>query len=122
MEHPYAEVQLRKDGTVHDPAELSAAVDMVKSSGATDALLLVHGWNNDMGAARRLYANLDTSLKAVEPAGAAGRTLAIIGILWPSVKWSRRRCERPTMRSRKGGGLSGMRAIARIHRSLSGVT
>lgn len=88
MKHPYAEVQLRKDGTVHDPAELSAAVDMVKSSGATDALLLVHGWNNDMGAARRLYANLDTSLKAVEPAGAAGRTLAIIGILWPSVKWA----------------------------------
>jgi hypothetical protein len=90
MKYPYAEIQMRTDGTVNDPAELAKAVDMVKTSGATDVLLLAHGWNNDMGAARGLYTALDSSLKSVEPAtmGASGRKLAIIGILWPSIKWA----------------------------------
>ena len=90
MKYPYAEVQMRTDGTVNDPQELAKAVDMVKTSGATDVVLLTHGWNNDMGAARGLYTALDTSLKAVEPAtmSASGRKLAIVGILWPSIKWA----------------------------------
>jgi len=90
MKHPYAEVQMRTDGTVNDPNELAKAVAMVKTSGATDVVLLTHGWNNDMGAARGLYAALDSSLKSVEPAtmGTAGRKLAIVGILWPSIKWA----------------------------------
>ena len=90
MKHPYAEVQLRKDGSVDDPAELARAVELVRSSGATDVLLLTHGWNNDMPAARGLYTDLDASLKAVEPAamGADHRKLAIVGILWPSIQWT----------------------------------
>jgi hypothetical protein len=90
MKYPYAEVQMRTDGTVNDPKELAKAVDLIKSSGATDVVLLTHGWNNDMGAARGLYTALDSSLKSVEPAamGASGRKLAIVGILWPSIKWA----------------------------------
>ena len=90
MKYPYAEVQMKSDGTVNSAAELAKAVDMVKASGATDVLLLTHGWNNDMNAARGLYTALDTSLKAVEPASMAssGRKLAIVGILWPSIKWA----------------------------------
>jgi hypothetical protein len=90
MKYPYAEVEMRTDGTVHDPKQLAKAVDVVKTSGATDVLVMVHGWNNEMAGARQLYEDLDTSLKAVEPkiAGSAGRKIAIIGILWPSIKWA----------------------------------
>jgi hypothetical protein len=90
MKYPYAEVQMRTDGSVNDPAELAKAVEMVKTSGATDVVLLTHGWNNDMGAARGLYTALDSSLKSVEPAtmSSGGRKLAIVGILWPSIKWA----------------------------------
>jgi hypothetical protein len=90
MKYPYAEVQMRTDGSVNDPQELAKAVEMVKTSGATDVVLLTHGWNNDMAAARGLYTALDSSLKSVEPAtmASAGRKLAIVGILWPSIKWA----------------------------------
>lgn len=90
MDYPYAEVQMRSDGTVHDPAELAAAVETMKAAGATDVLLMVHGWNNDMAAARRLYENLAASLASVAPGlpGATDRTIGVIGILWPSIRWA----------------------------------
>lgn len=90
MQYPYAEVQMRSDGTVNDPAELSAAIQTVKAAGATDVLVMVHGWNNDMQAARRLYESLAASLSTVAPGvpAAAGRSIAVIGVLWPSIKWA----------------------------------
>jgi hypothetical protein len=90
MEYPYAEVQMRSDGTVHDPAELAAAVEEARAAGATDVLVMVHGWNNDMVAARQLYENLAASMASVEQAvpGAAGRRIAVIGVLWPSIRWA----------------------------------
>jgi pimeloyl-ACP methyl ester carboxylesterase len=90
MQYPYAEVQMRSDGTVSDPAELSAAIQTVKAAGATDVLVMVHGWNNDMQAARRLYESLAASMSTVAPGvpAAAGRTIAVIGVLWPSIKWA----------------------------------
>lgn len=90
MRHPYAEVELTSDGSIHDPAQLAAAIDMVKASDPTDVVFLVHGWNNDMPAARALYEKLDARLADVTPnvPGAAQRKLAVIGILWPSVKWA----------------------------------
>lgn len=90
MEYPYAEVQMNSDGTVSDPAELAAAIQTVKAAGATDVLLMVHGWNNDMEAARRLYENLAASMSSVAPQlpAAADHKVAVIGVLWPSIKWA----------------------------------
>ncbi|GAA3767754.1 alpha/beta hydrolase [Plantactinospora mayteni] len=90
MQFPYAEVEFRSTGATHDDAQRRAAVELVASSGATDVLVLCHGWNNDIPAARRLYQRLTDSLAAVRPAvpGAASRTLAVVGALWPSIRWS----------------------------------
>lgn len=90
MQFPYAEVEFTSTGAVADPTQLAAAVDMVASSGATDVLLLSHGWNNDMPAARRLYEGLMDNVAAVAPtvSSASGHRLAVIGLLWPSVKWA----------------------------------
>ncbi|MGX7675825.1 hypothetical protein [Plantactinospora sp. DSM 117369] len=90
MQFPYAEVEIRSTGAIHDDAQRRAAVDLVASSGATDVLVLCHGWNNDIPQARRLYQRLTDSLAAVRPAvpGAASRTLAVVGALWPSIRWS----------------------------------
>ncbi|WP_052665187.1 hypothetical protein [Nitriliruptor alkaliphilus] len=90
MQYPYAEVEFTSTGTLHDPAQQAAALDLVRSSGATDVLIVVHGWNNDMGAARRLFEDLTGSIAAVSDAvpEMAARRLAVIGVLWPSVRWA----------------------------------
>ncbi|MDG4789352.1 hypothetical protein O7626_26085 [Micromonospora sp. WMMD1102] len=90
MQFPYAEVEIRSTGEIHDDAQRRAAVELVASSGATDVLVLCHGWNNDIPQARRLYQRLTDNMAAVRPAvpGAASRTLAVVGLLWPSIRWS----------------------------------
>lgn len=110
MEYPYAEVEVRSDGSLHDPAQLAAAVAMVRDSGATDVLVMVHGWNNDMVAARRLYEQLAASMGAVESSVPAfrGRRLAVIGILWPSVRWA----EEGTIAGGGAGALDPVGALA----------
>ena len=63
MKFPFAAVELESDGSVHDPAQLEAARAVV--AGADDVLVLVHGWNNDIPAARSLYERLTDNIDAV---------------------------------------------------------
>ncbi|GAA0404039.1 hypothetical protein Acor_24520 [Acrocarpospora corrugata] len=86
MRFPFAKVQFRSDGELHDPAERQRALDMVRAPGVTDVLLLSHGWNNDMAAAERLYEKLAESLDEVRRP--PSMRLAVIGVLWPSVRWA----------------------------------
>ncbi len=90
MKYPYAEVELRSDGSPADPAQVTAALQMVRNTGATDVLVMVHGWNNDMPAARALYQRLAASMAAADRRTGAleERELAVIGILWPSIRWA----------------------------------
>ena len=69
-------------------AQVKAARDLAAK--ADDVLVLVHGWNNDMPAARRLYERLTDNVAAVrsQVPGAAGRKLGVVGVFWPSVKWA----------------------------------
>jgi hypothetical protein len=88
MTFPYAEVELKADGSFAHESQLQEAKAAV--AGADDVLVLSHGWNNDMPAARGLYRRLTDSVDAVrgQVPGAAGRRLAVIGVLWPSIKWA----------------------------------
>ena len=88
MKFPFAAVELESDGSVHDPAQLEAARALV--DGADDVLVLVHGWNNDIPAALSLYERLTDNIDAVrgQVSRAAGRKIAVVGVLWPSVKWA----------------------------------
>jgi pimeloyl-ACP methyl ester carboxylesterase len=90
VRYPHAEVEFTSHGDLHDPDQQRAAIDLVRSSGATDVLVLVHGWNNDMPAARRLYERLADNVAKVADRvpGASGRRFAVLGVLWPSVRWA----------------------------------
>lgn len=87
MIFPYAKVEIESNGKLHDKDQIESARNVV--AGTTDVLVMVHGWNNDMHDARKLYERLSTSIAAVRGRGhAADRKIAIVGVLWPSIKWA----------------------------------
>jgi len=90
MRFPYVEVEFETTGVIHDPGQAARVVDLVRSAGATDVLLLAHGWNNDITAARRLYERLASGLDELWSTASVGpgRSLAVVGLLWPAVCWA----------------------------------
>ncbi|GIJ75356.1 alpha/beta fold hydrolase [Virgisporangium ochraceum] len=89
MKFDYTDVQFRTDGSAHDRAQLDAATALVRRPGVTDVLVLAHGWNNDMDRARRLYVDLTDRLHDVGGTVLAdNRRLAVVGVLWPSIRWA----------------------------------
>ncbi len=89
---PYAEVELTKDGAVHDDRQVQALLNLLADTQATDLLVVAHGWNNDLDDARRLYTAFfqrfrEVLDRRVVPA-MDGRRLAILGLLWPSKKFA----------------------------------
>ena len=66
MQFPYAEIQMQKDGSIHSQSDVDTAITTIKASNATDVLVLVHGWNNDIPAARQLYRRLTDNIAAVQ--------------------------------------------------------
>jgi hypothetical protein len=92
-----ADVEFTKNGDVFKPAQLTSLLAILP--GATDLLVLSHGWNNDMADARALYDELvghvDGLLAARNSTGAppalkslAGRTYAVCQVFWPSKKFA----------------------------------
>jgi hypothetical protein len=88
MIDPTVEVEFTSTGQLHDPDQQAAAVAAARD--ATDVLVLVHGWNNDMVVARRLFTALSGSVAAAtdQVPGADARRIAVVGVLWPSVRWA----------------------------------
>jgi hypothetical protein len=89
---PCFEVEFTADGDVYDAAEATAVRDFVGQGGATDVLVLAHGWNDDMIEARDLYARFLACLRSVLDQGlvpaAATRSLGVMAVLWPSKKFA----------------------------------
>ena len=97
MATPHHDVELTKDGAVHDAAQVAALLNAVP--GATDLLVLCHGWNNDMQEARALYTallgNIDKLLAIRGEAQAPeslrklkDRRFAALRVFWPSKKFA----------------------------------
>lgn len=89
---PFFAIEFAKDGSVFNPAQVSDLLRGLKQPQATDLLVLAHGWNNDMADARSLYDRLLAQFRQVlagrtVPA-LAGRTFAVLGVLWPSKKFA----------------------------------
>ncbi|MEV8635324.1 hypothetical protein AB0395_27070 [Streptosporangium sp. NPDC051023] len=87
----YLEAEFGDDGR---PISTPGAPDIARSHGATaptDVIVMVHGWNNTHLSARALYQDLARSLRAVYGGQHAdalrGRTLTLLGVLWPSCQW-----------------------------------
>jgi hypothetical protein len=89
---PYAEVTFDVEGAALDADERRAAVALSAQVGATDVLVISHGWNNDMAEARALYESLAASMRGVldhsAPASYGDRSVAIVGVLWPSKRFA----------------------------------
>jgi pimeloyl-ACP methyl ester carboxylesterase len=104
---PYFEVQFTKQGEPFDPGETEAVLDAVRGGafgvqpwlGGTydnprvDELFVVaHGWNNDVAEARVFYRNLFGSVRGTLDEGGApplaGRSMAVLGVLWPSKRFA----------------------------------
>ena len=83
---PYAELEFTKQGAVADPAQVAALDALLEARTPADLLVISHGWNNDMDEARSLYARFLASLRAV--AGAGDRGIAVLGVLWPSKRFT----------------------------------
>ena len=84
---PLATIEFTTSGKGADDQQLADALALVTDSRATDVLILSHGWNNDMAAARRLYDRIRTNLVSVVPRSSSSR-LVVLGVLWPSVRWA----------------------------------
>ena len=82
------ELEFNKDGAFVDRAQLDAFLQ--RARGATDVIVMSHGWNNDMAEARNLYAALAARLAAQLPnvPAVADRTFVLAGVLWPSKKFA----------------------------------
>src|ERR1700730_8706661 len=77
---PYREAKFDKDGTLENQVALPA--------GVTDLIVISHGWNNDSAAALALYTRFFESFVAVaQPDDLQGRSLAVVGVIWPSKKF-----------------------------------
>ena len=91
-------IPLRR-GAVHQgrrrprpPARSAALLQLLDGGAVTDLLVIAHGWNNDMDDARALYRRFFERVRAELDAGrvpaAAGRSYAVLGVLWPSKKFA----------------------------------
>lgn len=74
---PYARATFDKEGRRTGEPDVPG--------GATELLVVSHGWNNDADEAEALYRALVTKLKEVNPDLPAG--LAIVGVFWPSKRF-----------------------------------
>ncbi len=81
------DVEFTKEGRVFDNTQVT---DLVAGlDGATDLLVLSHGWNNDRAEAGHLYSTLLGSLRQVGlPASGPGSRVAVMQVLWPSKKFA----------------------------------
>ena len=85
----YFRIQVDKNGTPVDAAARQQAVDALAQGGATDLLVISHGWNNDMADARSLQ-NFFTGVRQLLMTNSSGpqRKFAVLAILWPSKKFT----------------------------------
>jgi hypothetical protein len=84
---PFYVIPFDKDGTLQAPATATRLVADI-AQGASDVIVVVHGWNTDFNGALRLSRNLVGRLDAmIETHGSprAGMQPIVVGIFWPSI-------------------------------------
>lgn len=85
---PYVEVQFDKVGKLVDARQVDDAVKEIRRLGITDLIVWSHGWNNDMDEARDHYKRFAKTMRGAADKHLATRKTAILGILWPSKKFT----------------------------------
>jgi hypothetical protein len=90
---PLFPLEIDKAGKVVKASQVEAIVDAVSKTGPgkiTDLYVVSHGWNNDMADAGRLYKNLFENVAQLlqPPRADPARKFAIVGVFWPSKKFT----------------------------------
>ncbi len=72
-----------------DPdAEVSASAEQIVGLGITDLVVFSHGWNNSRSTARQLYSRFYDLLSAQLVHATAPVKVGLVGVFWPSQRWS----------------------------------
>jgi hypothetical protein len=79
---PYVAARFDQKGALQNQNEVTVP------AGTTDLFVISHGWNNTDADAEQLYHDLFTNFAAVAPELLTGRKLAIVGVIWPSKKFT----------------------------------
>ncbi|HEY7001126.1 MAG TPA: hypothetical protein VH330_05245 [Candidatus Udaeobacter sp.] len=79
---PYQAVHFDKDGAALNQQQVTVP------AGTTDLIVVSHGWNNTEEQAEQLYSELFTNFAAVAPDQLQKKKLAIVGVIWPSKKFT----------------------------------
>jgi len=78
----YAPTRFDKDGAALNKQEITLP------DGTTDVIVASHGWNNTEEKAERLYTDLFTNFAAVASDQLQNKKIAIVGVIWPSKKFT----------------------------------
>ena len=79
---PYAAAHFDKDGAALDKQKVTLP------DGTTDVIVASHGWNNTEEQAEQLYTGLFTNFAAVASDQLQEKKIAIVGVIWPSKKFT----------------------------------
>jgi hypothetical protein len=79
---PYVAARFDKDGAALNKQEVKLP------AGTTDVIVASHGWNNTEEQANRLYTDLFTNFAAVASDQLQKKKIAIVGVIWPSKKFT----------------------------------
>ncbi|MGE5208522.1 MAG: alpha/beta fold hydrolase [Alphaproteobacteria bacterium] len=79
---PYVAARFDKDGAALNKQ------DVTLPAGTTDVIVVSHGWNDTEEQADRLYTDLFTNFAAVASDQLQKKKIAIIGVIWPSKKFT----------------------------------
>src|ERR1051325_9175586 len=78
----YSAARFDKDGAGLNKLEVTVP------DGTTDVIVVSHGWNNTEEQADQLYTGLFTNFAAVASDQLQSKKIAIVGVIWPSKKFT----------------------------------
>ncbi len=85
---PFFPIEFDKKARPVDDDQTLALDSFIETGRVTDLLVLSHGWNNDEAQAMALYRNLLSSISNEADDGFDARTVAVVGVFWPSKKFA----------------------------------
>ena len=103
---PYSAARFDKDGAALNKQ------DVKLPDGTTDVIVAAHGWNNTEEQAQQLYTNLFTSFAAVASDQLQNKKIAIVGVIWPSKKFTDVVDAAVAEQARSGGAAFGTSSAA----------